>query len=444
MFEDMTYSTFNSRYTDQQYIGSGGFAKVFKVFDQVQNHYVALKIADVRPEWKQFTLQREVELVNKLEHHKNIARYDACYRFNTGITGEMDFAILKFYEHGNLEQFLSREELSHHDVRIVVHGILSGLAFIHRNGIIHRDMKSQNILLHREDGVWIPKITDFGLSRYLNVDKTTTNSSIGLSFAFAAPEQIRNQKIYKNVDLWALGVIIYRILAGELPFKSIQQGDERSLQSQLELSNKIINLDLPNELDTLKEPYRTIIKRCLVVDPQERAQSAEELIALLNGTDTYPKTSLQSDNTVLFSEPDKEIHKEPSIEQRQENYEAYLGVSNYLSPPDYELVQQNKTVILGQEKPASPEIPKPDLKTGEPKSRTRWIILVAIVLLAIIGWNVVVLMRRQAPTKPLQEAEPKTIPAGKPTIKGVKPEKQPLNNEIDTSGKYNETVQQPK
>lgn len=277
----MDYAAFSSRYKDREYVGSGGFAKVYKVFDHAKNHYVALKIADVRPEWKQFTLQREVELVNNLDYHRNIARYDNCYRFNTGITGEVDFAVLKFYEYGNLEQFLTREEVTDADKRIIIKGILEGTAFLHRNDITHRDLKAQNILLNREDGVWVPKIIDFGLARQFGGSHTMTNSSIGISYAYAAPEQIQNKRIQKNVDLWAVGVIVYRIIAGELPFQT--EGDGRSHQSQLELSRRIVNLELPAKLDTLPDPYRAIIKRCLVLEPNDRAQNAEELLGLLAG-----------------------------------------------------------------------------------------------------------------------------------------------------------------
>ncbi|MEO0776569.1 MAG: serine/threonine-protein kinase [Bacteroidota bacterium] len=282
MFEEMTFSAFESRFRDKTYIGSGGFGKVYKVFDHAKNHYVALKVADVRPEWKKFTLQNEVALVNSLPTHRNIARYDACYRFNTGLAGEMDFAILKFYEYGNLEQFISKQKLLPEDKKLIIRGMLDGLDFLHRHNVIHRDLKAQNILLHREDGIWTPKIIDFGLSRQIGGDSTITNSAIGLSYAYAAPEQIQNKKIYKNVDLWAAGVIIYRIIADELPFKGRDGGDEKSTQSQLELSRKIIQLELPDKLEQLPEPYRGMIKRCLVLDPAERIQTAHELIVLLN------------------------------------------------------------------------------------------------------------------------------------------------------------------
>jgi serine/threonine protein kinase len=80
---------FEDRFKEKEWelIGSGGFAEVYKAFDHAKHHYIAIKVAPVKPQYQQFTLQREVELVNKLSPHPNIARYDACYRFDFGIGG---------------------------------------------------------------------------------------------------------------------------------------------------------------------------------------------------------------------------------------------------------------------------------------------------------------------------------------------------------------------
>ncbi|WP_282773828.1 serine/threonine-protein kinase [Phaeodactylibacter xiamenensis] len=391
---EMTYSSFESRYRDKKYIGSGGFAKVYKVFDHANNHYVALKVADVRPEWKQFTLQREVELVNKLEWHRNIARYDACYRFNTGIAGEMDFAVLKFYEQGNLDQFIKRQkDLTPEDVRIIVRGIIDGIDFLHRHDIIHRDMKCQNILMHREDGVWTPKITDFGLSRQLGGNHTITNSAVGLSFAYAAPEQIKNQKIYKNVDLWAVGVIIYRIVAGELPFETNNEGDQHSSQSQLELSQKIIKLKLPEKLEHLQEPYRTLVKRCLVSEPKERAQSPQELIDILNtGEAMVEEAGRQRIDEPLSSSSFRHTGPHaPFEEQGQKQHGAQIETEDLSYPGgEYQVPDENPTQILTPHPTEEPLPPKSDFSSGAPKqsSKSPWLIaLLVLLLMAVAYWR---------------------------------------------------------
>lgn len=347
MSEILDYSSFENRYKDKEYIGAGGFGKVYKVFDHAKNHYVALKVSDVRPEWTKFTLKNEVELVNRMDVHRNIARYDACYRYNTGITGEMDFAILKFYEDGNLEQFLKREKISFEDKRLIIQGIIEGIQFLHRNNVIHRDLKSQNILMSREDGVWCPKITDFGLSREVSENSVVTNSAVGISYAYAAPEQILNQKIYKNVDLWSTGVIIYRILLDELPFLGRKEGSQNSAQSQLELSNKIVNLELPAKLEEMEEPFKSIVKRCLVLDPLERVQSPDELLDILYG------------NKKVFENIQKPIDSQnlPEIDESDSKTELILTPSN-THQNEYSVPTDHGSVSVAQDEQANYEVPK--------------------------------------------------------------------------------------
>lgn len=361
MAGDLDYSSFEQRYRDKQYIGSGGFGKVYKVFDHAKNHYVALKVADVRPEISKFTLMNEVELVNKLPPHRNIARYDACYRYNTGFTGEVDFALLKFYEHGNLDQFLKADPVSMDDKRIIIKGVIDGIEFLHRNDVIHRDLKAENILLHREDGVWTPKITDFGLSRKINDSQSIVNSAIGLSYAYAAPEQIQNKKITKNVDIWALGVIIYRVIADELPFRGNSQGSDRSTQSQLELSKKIVNLDLPEKLNGVPEPYQRMIRRCLVLEPSERAQTAGELLGLLDGNEVQP---------VHFGKQEPMAYVPP---REDESATQILNVSSEtpagpelteVLPGEVDLPEANPEPIWTP--PTEVDVPEPESNAGAP------------------------------------------------------------------------------
>lgn len=441
MSEQLTYSAFESRYQQKTLIGSGGFAKVYKVFDHAKNHYVALKVADVRPEHKKFTLKNEVELVNKLQPHRNIARYDACYRFNTGFTGEMDFALLKFYEYGNLEQFLEREQLDLDDKKLIIQGILNGIEFLHQNNIIHRDMKAQNVLMNREDGVWTPKITDFGLSRQIMQEAAVENTAIGMSYAYAAPEQILNKKITKNVDLWAVGVIIYRIMANELPFKSKPQGDDRSTQSQLEISKRIVNMELPEMLNSISEPYQKIIRRCLVLDPSERVQSARELVDILLGHDAYfPELNIEvnantglvnpsleeaneaAESTQLIDRPEPDSDSTQILETNAEPVKPPQSPPDpkaYAPPaPNYDLPRENLTQFIRPDENDEAPAETPDngsgLNMGDPKKGFPWL-WVAIPVLALgIGavlWFTV-LAPTDAPSTRRNASAEQTVPAG--------------------------------
>lgn len=363
MSEQLTYSAFESRYQNKQLIGSGGFAKVYKVFDHAKNHYVALKVADVRPEFQKFTLKNEVELVNKLQHHRNIARYDACYRFNTGFTGDMDFALLKFYEYGNLEQFLKREEIEIQDKQLIVQGILNGISFLHQNNIIHRDIKAQNILMNREDGVWTPKITDFGLSRRMVEEHAVENTAIGMSYSYAAPEQIQDKKISKNVDLWAVGVMIYRIVMGHLPFRGEKEGDDKSTQSQLELSRKIVNLELPEGINDVPEPFLSVIKRCLVVDPTERAKTADELTDILLGY-----SPMEADKINIAISTNNSLKSVEETTELEDNEKTQVLASAQDLTPTPEVVPEPASKPEPELSPEPHPEPKPTIKNEPPPS----------------------------------------------------------------------------
>lgn len=395
----MEYQEFQERYRDKQHIGQGGFGKVYKVFDQEKNHYVALKVSDVRPEISKFTLMNEVELVNKLPHHKNIARYDSCYRFNTGFTGEMDFAILTYYENGNLDKFLKTNEVTLSDKDLLIKGVARGIEFLHQQHIIHRDLKSENVLIQREDGVWTPKVTDFGLSRMVNEADSIVNSAIGMSYAYAAPEQILNQKITSNVDIWAFGVIMYRVMADTLPF--VGKSSSTNQQAQLELSQQIVNLELPEGLNDIPEPYQTAIRRCLVLEPQERAQTATEILDILSGK----SSSKSEDKSGQASQPKKKKPRDESSQPTQIIAPPGQDVSNPMSgggpdgqrpgvlpPPDQPVmpppedgpgsidfpVYPPDPPSPPEEKPQAPE-PKVQQQVGEKKSRTGLVVAASVI-----------------------------------------------------------------
>ncbi|MFN8349825.1 MAG: serine/threonine-protein kinase [Spirosomataceae bacterium] len=278
----MTHENFLKRYqfdTQNQKVllGTGGFASVYKAFDTVQKRFVAVKIAEVKHE--KFNLQAEKQMVDELDSHENIVRYGNCYRFQI-MPVYYDFAILKFYEEGNLNEVIHKYALSLSQKHQIITGILKGVAHLHQHRIIHRDLKPQNILMERSGTNWIPKLTDFGLSKLADsTESSFENSSIGLSIAYAAPEQIRNREIRPNVDLWAIGVCAYQLFTGELPFDAHRTMSQESWN--IEISKKIVEGRLSDKINTLPEPYRTLIKKCLTVDNTRRAQNAEELLSLL-------------------------------------------------------------------------------------------------------------------------------------------------------------------
>ncbi|HOP31725.1 MAG TPA: protein kinase, partial [Spirochaetota bacterium] len=232
-------------------------------------------------------LKKEVELVNKLPIHPNIAYYEECYSFES-FTGNYDFAVLQYYEQGNLLQLTQRQNLSMEQKQSTLRQILSGIDFLHTQGIIHRDIKPQNILIVNRNGEYIPKITDFGISKQLDINKSAifSNSLAGAgTLSYASPEQLGSKEIRKNTDLWSFGVIAFWMLTGKLPFDTGGH-PATSEAARAELFRQINSGKLPAEIQQIAEPWQTAIRQCLVHDPAQRLRKASEIETILAGSPT--------------------------------------------------------------------------------------------------------------------------------------------------------------
>lgn len=294
-----TFADFKQRYPIRPndagaLLGSGTYGRVFKVEDQLETEWVAIKISEFKGSDTR-SLKAEVELAQRVPRQTNIARYDACYRLETD-TSVSDFAIMKYYPDGNLANLLRSTTLTKSQVYDLTRGILLGLQHLHHHRIVHRDFKPANILISRDNaGRLIPKIADFGLSKLISSDELD-NSDFDLSDgrgtpSYKAPEQIEGSRVSFNLDLWAFGVILYEIMTGEKPFRSNRRNSSEQ-SARREIEKKIISVELPTRIDQVAEPYATLIRRCLVRSIHERARKATELLDLL---DQIPQRLAEAD-----------------------------------------------------------------------------------------------------------------------------------------------------
>ena len=280
----MTQQEFTARYSynpKSDQLGSGGFGSVYKAYDNEEDCFVALKIAAVDLQHPELRLRNEVAKAEHLKH-KNVARYDACYTFPT-LSGEIDIAVMRYYEHGSLDRFMRRGDLTLDERYDILTQILEGIAYLHSHGIIHRDLKPQNVLIVHHADKYIPKITDFGISKQLEDGESSlvSNSVLGGTRSYASPEQLCERALRKNTDLWSFGVIAYNMLLGELPFTtgtfSASSDEGRSEQLRQVLSGK-----LPEGINHLSEPWQSVIRGCLVVDGEKRLQHAEDCLEIIS------------------------------------------------------------------------------------------------------------------------------------------------------------------
>ncbi len=282
----MTLPEFTNRYhynPSADKLGAGGFGQVYKAYDTLLDKEVAIKMAQVIDGKENLSLMKEVELAKKLPIHANVAHYQDCFRLEFP-NGTYDVGVLQYYPEGSLATVIKKGNLTTEQRDQLINGILNGLDFLHKNNVMHRDMKPGNILISKRGDQYIPKIADFGLSRQVeSFDQSSfVNSFAGGSAYYAAPEQLAGEKVRANVDLWSFGVILYELMTGDRPFTATAAKSETEHARQ-EIYAKIQKGNLPLKIYQVSEPYQTMIKRCLTPNRTARVQNVSTLLSLLNG-----------------------------------------------------------------------------------------------------------------------------------------------------------------
>lgn len=190
-------------------IGSGGFADVHAAYDRETGAKTAVKTIKKGSDTDEF-LQREITILRHL-NHPNVVRTLDIFE-----SSESYQVVMEFVDGGNLQDKISAtKEFSEDEVRHVMGQILQGLAFIHSRGIVHRDLKHENILLTSDCKV---KIADFGLSKFYDACSDGLMKTLVGTPEFVAPELIRNEKYGIEVDAWACGIIMFSLTTGTPPF----------------------------------------------------------------------------------------------------------------------------------------------------------------------------------------------------------------------------------
>ncbi len=260
-------SLFDGRYRILKRIGAGGMANVYLAEDEVLGRRVAIKILNERHAGdEQFVerFRREAKSAAGLSHPNIVSIYDR---------GEAEGTYYIAMEHldgRNLKELILARGPAPPRIAIdYARQILGALAFSHRNGIVHRDIKPHNVLLDSEGRL---KVTDFGIARAGTSQMTEAGSIVGTA-QYLAPEQARGEAVDPRSDLYSLGVVLYELLTGQVPFA----GDSPVEIAMKHLSTKPT---LPSELrEELPEELDMIVMRALAKHPDERYQSAEEFAA---------------------------------------------------------------------------------------------------------------------------------------------------------------------
>jgi eukaryotic-like serine/threonine-protein kinase len=258
---------FDGRYQVVRKLGAGGMANVYLAEDQELGRRVAIKILNDRhANDEQFVerFRREAKNAAALSHPNIVSIYDR---------GEAEgtyYIAMEFLEGRSLKELIVQRGPAPITVAIeYARQILSALRFAHRHGIVHRDIKPHNVLVDAEGRV---KVTDFGIARAGTSEMTEAGSIVGTA-QYLSPEQARGTEVDQRSDLYSLGIVLYELLTGSLPFT----GD-----TPVEIAMK--HLSTVPEAPSAKRPevprdLDLIVTRALAKDPAERYQNAEDMDA---------------------------------------------------------------------------------------------------------------------------------------------------------------------
>ena len=201
------------RYRLTEQIGMGGMAIVYRAVDLRTGHNVAVKV--LRPEFNEDSefisrFQREAEAASKMTHHNIVNLLDV------GMDGENRYLVMEYVQGKTLKEVIQeRGKLSAPLACQISIRILSALQHAHKNGIIHRDIKPQNILVHADGHI---KVADFGIARIANSSTLTKGDNVMGSVHYFSPEQARGEGANATSDIYSTGIVLYEMLTGRVPY----------------------------------------------------------------------------------------------------------------------------------------------------------------------------------------------------------------------------------
>ncbi|WP_293036052.1 protein kinase [Mycobacterium sp.] len=261
----------DGRYLIQSKIASGGTSTVYRGLDTRLDRPVAVKVMDSRYAGdEQFLIrfQREARTVARLKDPGLVAVYDQ------GSDARHPFLVMELVEGGTLRELLGeRGPMPPYAVAAVLRPVLGGLAAAHRAGLVHRDVKPENVLISDDGEV---KIADFGLVRAVAAAGITSTSVILGTAAYLSPEQVRDGDASPRSDVYSAGILAYEMLTGRTPFT----GD-----SALSIAYQRLDTDVPAPgavIDGVPAQFDQFVERATARDPDERYADATEMAANLD------------------------------------------------------------------------------------------------------------------------------------------------------------------
>jgi serine/threonine protein kinase/CHASE3 domain sensor protein len=276
-------------------IGHGGMGDVYKGYEKALDRFVAIKVLPAELARQEDFVKRfhaEAAAIAKLDH-PNIVRI-----YYTGEAGDHHFFAMQYVDGKTLADVLaSRKKLSANEALPIVEQCLAGIGAAHKIGLVHRDVKPGNVLLDRHSRRAL--VTDFGVVKTVQAETHITATGVIMGTAdYIAPEQARGQDIDCRADLYAMGVLIYQMLGGQLPFEA-ESATSMMFQHAYEPPPPLAEIapDVPG-------PLADIVMKLMAKKPQDRYQSAEEVLADLHNICLMPEEASTKSRASMVTAPD--------------------------------------------------------------------------------------------------------------------------------------------
>ena len=347
----------NDRYKIMEVIGGGGMANVYLAHDMILDRDVAVKVlrldfANDEEFIRRF--RREAQSATSLDHPNIVSIYDI------GEEDDIYYIVMEHVKGKTLKQYIQQyAPVEQYNAVEIMNQLTSAISHAHENGIIHRDIKPQNILV---DDYGTVKVTDFGIAMALSSTTITQTNSLLGSVHYLSPEQARGSLATKKSDVYALGIVMFELLTGRLPFSG---------ESAVSIALKHLQSQTPSPKrwnPTLPQSMENVVLKAMAKDPLHRYASVDEMqadvmTALEPGRMNEPKFHIPDD--------DEEATKAIPI---------IKGSLNNLTNEDETRIRppENKPVSEKAEEPPPPK----------KKKKKKWIIALLILLFLLVGGGI--------------------------------------------------------
>lgn len=350
----------SGRYKLIEKIGSGGMSNVYLATDLILERNVAVKLLSFNFREDQDSLrrfQREALATTELTHPNIVNIFDVG-------EGDQPYIVMEHIEGMDLKQYIRENHpIPYHKVIDIMEQILDGIAYAHDNDVIHRDIKPHNILIDKDGRV---KITDFGIAVALSQNSITQTNSLLGSVHYISPEQARGNIVTKQSDIYSLGIVLYELLTGTVPFDG---------ESAVSIALKHFQSEIPSlrELDSrMPQALENVVLKATAKEPRQRYASVREMKEDLS-------TSLSA----------ARIHEEKFIPADPFDEDTLVLDGRAIKAQAAALEASNAdedTMVVGEDE-------KPTVE--EPKKKSRWWLMLIPVLLGLLIWLVIYLGRPQ-------------------------------------------------